>query len=79
VHVRAVKATLRQGWHFEFGPVRFQPGDLHPTKIAGAFFQSVVHELVVAEQVPAVTVKTISAPQTARGIILGNDNWSRVS
>ncbi len=73
MHVRRRQRHVPQGRHFEFGPVRFHPRHLHPPQILVALLQSIVHELVVAEQVPAVAVKTIPTPQTARGIVLGNE------
>src|SRR5688572_26340256 len=68
MHIGRCHRYVAQRGSLELSAIRFQTGDLHPSEVARKFLQPIVHELVIAEEVPAVTMKTVRSAQAARGI-----------
>ena len=70
---RLLEFDVAQGWDFEFAAVTFRAGDFHSTEIVCSWLEAIVDELMIAEEISAVTMKAIRSAQTSSGIIFHHE------
>ena len=75
MHVGSSPRDVAQGRRHELASIGITPGDAGPTGIAGREVQSIVMELVIGEEHPAVAVKTVRPTLPHTRFVLGHEEF----